>query len=186
MKTFHLACLALGFTAFAGTAHAQLVVKGNGDAALCYRYAIMGNKGSNSALETCSNAFTPLMSRKDEAATHVNRGVLYMRKGDQDSAAKDYEAALAIQPNLAEAHVNYAASLIRLQKYDAAMSSLNKALINPESSIRPEALYNRAIIMDRRENYKGAYRDLKAALALRPDWEPAVSMISRYEIQSAG
>lgn len=186
MKTLRLACLTLGFTAFAGTAQAQLVVQGKGDAALCYRYAITGNKGSNSAIDTCSDAFNVLMSRKDEAATHVNRGVLYMRKGDQKRAAKDYEAALAIQPNLAEAHVNYAASLIRLQKYDAAISSLDKALIDPESSIRPEALYNRAIIMDRRENYKGAYRDLKAALALRPDWGPAVSMISRYEVQSAG
>lgn len=186
MKTFRLACLALGFTAFAGAAQAQLVVHGKGDAAICYRYAISGNQGSSSAINTCDEAFSDFMTGKDEAATHVNRGVLYMRRGDQDRAVKDYEAALAIRPDLLEAHVNHAASLIRLQKYDAALSSLDKALVDPESPIRPEALYNRAIILDRKENFKGAYRDLKAALVLRPDWEPALNMISRYEVLPSG
>lgn len=186
MKTFRLACLALGFTAFAGTAQAQLVVQGKGDATLCYRYALTGNKGSNSAIETCSDAFSTAMSRNDEAATYVNRGILYMRKGNQVRAAKDYESALAIKPNLTEAHVNYAASLIRLQKYDAAISSLDKALVDPDSPTRPEALFNRAIILDHQQNYKAAYYDLKAALTLRPEWEPAVAMISRYQVRPAG
>ena len=186
MKLLRLACLTFGVAAFAGTAQAQLIVQGKGNAARCYTYAVSGNAGSRSALQTCTEAFDVVLTRTDRAATHVNRGVLYMRRGDHDLAAQDYEAALAINPDLAQAHVNYAASLIRQEKYDAAVSSLEKALSNPDSPIRPEALYNRAIVFDRKENYRGAYRDLKAALAIRPDWEPAVQLLERYEVRPAG
>ena len=186
MKKISIICLVLGSTAVANTAQAQLVVQGKGDAAQCYQYAARGNTGSNEAVRTCTEAFSVILTRKDEAATFVNRGVLYMRSGNQELASQDYQSALALNPNLAEAHVNYAASLIRLKKYDAAIESLEKALVDPKSSIRPEALYNRAIIFDYKENYKGAYHDLKAALAIRPNWEPALDLISQYEVRPAG
>jgi lipoprotein NlpI len=48
----------------------------------------------------------------------------------------------------------------------------------------PEALYNRAVAYDRLENYKGAYKDLKQALVLRPDWEPALALLSGYQVQT--
>ena len=186
MKVFQLACVSLGFLGVASTAQAQLIVQGKGDAARCYSYALAGNTGTRSAVKTCTEAFSAILPPKDKAATHVNRGVLYMRKGDHELAAQDYEAALEINPDLAQAHVNYSASLIRQGKFDAALSSLEKALRDPKSKFRPEALYNRAIILDRRENYKGAYQDLKAALAIRPNWEPAILRLERYEVRAAG
>jgi len=109
-----------------------------------------------------------------------------MRKGDHDLAAQDFESALAIIPDLSEAYVNYAASQIRQKKYEAALVSLEKALMDPTSKIRPEALYNRAIILDFQEDYRGAYRDLKDALAIRPDWPPAIQLLERYEVRPAG
>lgn len=186
MKTYHMALFILGTFAFTGTAHAQLVVQGKGSAAQCYDYALAGNKGSRTALETCDEALREILSRKDEAATFVNRGVLYMRKGDQEKAVADYEAALAIRPNLTQAYVNHAASLIRQQKYEAAIISLNRALEDEDSPTRAAALYNRAIALDSQDNYRGAYRDLKAALAIKPDWDIAKKMIARYEVKPAG
>jgi hypothetical protein len=59
-------------------------------------------------------------------------------------------------------------------------------LEDTESSTRPEALYNRAVVMDQTEQFMAAYRDAKAALALRPDWQPALDLIDRYEIKPAG
>ena len=186
MKTYRIALLALGMTAFAGGAHAQLVVQGKGDVAQCYNYALVGNTGSRSAISTCSDALDDVLTQNDKAATFVNRGVLYMRKGDQEKASADYQAALAIQPNLTQAHVNKAASLIRQKKFDEAISSLNTALNDTESPTRAAALYNRAIALDSKEDYSGAYRDLKAALAIRPEWDDALNLISRYEVRSAG
>lgn len=186
MKTLRLTLLALGFTAFAGAAHAQLVVQGKGDAAECYDYAMVGNEGSRSAIKTCTDALDDILSEKDRAATYVNRGVLHMRKGDQVQATADYKAALAIKPDLTQAYVNQAASLIRQQKFDEALASLNTALEDEDSPTRAAALYNRAITLDSKEDYRGAYRDLKAALAIKPDWDIALDLISRYEVQPAG
>lgn len=186
MKTLRLACLALGFAAFSAAAQAQLVVHGKGDAVLCYEYSARGNTGSRSAIKTCSEALTQDLSSKDTAATYVNRGILFMRKGEQDLASKDYQSAIEIKPELTEAYVNYGASLIRQEKFEEALKTLNIALEDIDSTIRPEALYNRAIILDRRENYKGAYLDLKEALAIRPDWSPALTLIDRYEVRKAG
>lgn len=186
MKTLRLTCLALAMTAFTGAAHAQMVVMGKGDAALCYDYSFTGNGGSRTAIETCTSALDDVLSQKDRAATFVNRGILYMRKGDQLAASADYDAAIAIKPDLTEAYVNYGASLIRQGKYEAALKALNTALEDTESSTRPEALYNRAVVMDQTDRFNEAYRDAKAALTLRPDWKPALDLIDRYEIKPAG
>ena len=186
MKTYRLALLALGIASFAGSAQAQLIVVGKGPAAQCYDYALRENQGTRTAIETCSSAFDEVISQKDRAATYVNRGLLYMRKGDQDRAMADYTAALKVKPNLTPAYVNQAASLIRQKKFDEALDALNIALEDKESPTRTAALYNRAIILDWKEDYKGAYKDLRAALAIRPDWEPALSLISRYEVRPAG
>lgn len=186
MKIYRLLLLTLASFTFAGQAHAQLVVQGKGHAAQCYEYAMAGNQGSRSALSTCTDALDDVLSQRDRAASFVNRGVLYMRKGDQTKATMDYEAALAIRPNLTQAYVNHAASLIRQKKYDEALVSLNRALEDEDSPTRAAALYNRAIALDFKEDYKGAYRDLKAALAIKPDWDLALNLISRYDVRPAG
>lgn len=187
-KTLLLAlpAAALAVTAMASTAQAQLLVIGQGDAAVCYQDTIRGNQGSFSAIQTCSAALTQSNSHKDQAATYVNRGVLYMRKGDQVRATQDYRRALKMMPELTEAHINLAASLIRQEKFEEAILSLNAALEDKDGTRRAEALYNRAIAFDWTDDYRGAYFDLKEALALRPDWEPAVKLISRYDVQPAG
>ena len=186
MKLIRLTLLSLGITAFTTSAQAQLVVHGKGDAALCYEYSLRGNMGSRSAIKTCSEALDQVLTPKDRAATLVNRGILQMRKGDQVAASADYDAAIAIRPDLTEAYVNYGASLIRQKKYDEALKALNTALEDTDSPTRPEALYNRAVIMDQTDRYNEAYRDAKAALALRPDWQPAIDLMGRYEIKPAG
>ncbi len=178
--------LILAATAFAQTAQAQLVVHGQGDAAICYQQSVSGNKGSQSAIKTCTEALTQFLSEKDEAATFVNRGVLYMRRGDQTKATQDYEAAIEMRPELTEAYINYAASLIMQKKFDESLVMVTKALDDKKSKTRPEALYNRAVILDHKDDYRGAYRDLKEALTLRPDWKPALKLISRYEVRPSG
>ena len=186
MKTHHVTLLALGMTVFASSAHAQLVVLGESSAAQCYQYALTGNEGTRTALETCTKAFDALISKRNQAATHVNRGLLYMRKGEEDKADADYLAALDIKPDLTQAYVNHGASLIRQDKYDEALEALNKALSFKDSSTRAEALYNRAIAFDYKKNYKAAYLDLKEVLDIRPDWELAINLLSTYEVKPAG
>lgn len=178
LKIFLASFFSLSFTA---TASAQIVVQGGGAARDCYMSTKAGNPGKIGAIQSCKTALTETLSKKDLAATHVNLGVLLMRKGDYAEAQTHYTKAIEKRPNLAEAYINHAASLIYTADYDAAITSLDTAIeIGTEKM--PEALYNRAVAYDRLKNYKGAYKDLKQALALRPDWEPAVTLLSGYQV----
>jgi len=170
------------FLAASSTASAQMLVIGQGAAAKCYQYAKIGNVGSKRAIETCDTAFNDLLSYKNKTATHVNRGILLMRAGEYDAAARDYERALEMKPDMTAAYVNYGANLIQQGRDDEAMTALNTALADADSPTRPEALYNRAVLHDRAENYKAAYQDLKMALELRPDWPLAETLIARYTV----
>lgn len=163
------------------TSSAQIIVQNGGAAQDCYMSTKSGNSGRIGAIKTCQAALSEFLPAKDMAATHVNLGVLLMRKGDYTEAQTHYAKAIEIRPTLAEAHINYAASLIYTADYSAAVTSIDKAIeIGTEKM--PEALYNRAVAYDRLENYKGAYKDLKQALVLHPDWEPALALLSGYQV----
>lgn len=163
------------------SATAQVVVQNGGAARDCYVSTKTGNPGRIGAIETCKTALSEFLPTKDMAATHVNLGVLLMRKGDYVSAQTHYAKAIEMRPNLAEAHINHAASLIYTADYSAAVKSIDMAIeIGTEKM--PEALYNRAVAYDGLQNYKGAYKDLKQALALRPGWKPAIALLSGYQI----
>lgn len=183
MTYLRAACFSLLLAASAQTASAQLMVIGKGDAAQCYSHAKQGNKGSYSALETCENALDQNLMAKDYAATRVNYGILQMRKENYADALENYEAALEVLPTLTEAHVNRAAALIHLERLDEALISINTALEDVESQTRPAALVNRALLYDRQENYSAAYRDLKAADQLAPDWEMVDRLLARYTVK---
>jgi len=182
MTYLRTVCFSLFFVASASSASAQLVVLGEGDAAQCYNYTKLGNRGSRTAIKICDSALDQTLSVKDRAATHVNRGILQMRKGQQKQAIKDYQSALKIRPNLTEAHVNLGAAFIYLDQLDDALKAINTALEDKDSATRPAALVNRAILYDRQEKYNLAYRDLKAADILKPDWDMIDTLLARYEV----
>lgn len=179
---FALSLLCLPISAFG-----QIVVLGSGDAQTCYQFARDGNPGSSDALRTCLSALQLDLLRKDEAATHINTGILYMRNGEYDKSRVQYQSAIALSPNLPEAYINYGAALIYMYETDAAIETLTKAIsLEQTQQVEklPEALFNRSIAYDRKLNYKAAYLDLKRALELRPDWPPAVAAIKRYDVKS--
>lgn len=166
----------------AAIASAQVVINGTGMAHDCYLSAKTGNSGSITAIRTCKEALAEsFLRRRDEAATHINLGILLMRKGDNTQAQIHFEKAIALRPQTPEAYINYGASLIYTGKYQAAIQAINTA-IELDTKKMPEALFNRAVAYDRLENYKGAYNDLKQALVLRPDWEPALALLSGYQV----
>lgn len=162
-------------------AHAQTVVIGQGAAQVCYQSAITGNMGSRSAIRTCSEAFDTALSRHDEAATYVNRGVLQMRRGDNDKALRDYKTALTLQPDLPEAYINYGVALFYQGEDALALEAYNTA-ISLDTNKMADALFNRALVHERMDDPKSAYYDLKAALDLRPDWPQARESLGRFTV----
>ncbi len=167
------------------TAFAQSLVLGNGRANACYLSVRHGDTGKATTIRACTEALNDFdLSREDKAATHVNLGILYMRAGNNAVAREHYDAAIAMTPNLPEAYINNSAALIYMGEHKAAIKAVNKA-IELGTHKMPEALFNRAMAYDHLKQYDNAYKDLKQALVLRPDWQPALRAIDNYDITTA-
>ena len=169
---------------FSLAAQAQIIVGGDGPQRSCYIKALRGDQGSQAAIDICNIAINDFTSRKNKIATHINRGILFMRKGDFPAARTDFETAIELKPNFAKTYVNYGAVLIHMQDYDGAIEALNIAVQALDKTELHEALYNRALAYDRKNQYKLAYLDLKRALELRPGWADAQKAIGNYKIES--
>lgn len=163
---------------------AQIIVGGEGDAYHCYMKTKLGDQGRDSTIKLCESALNDkALVRKERAATLVNLGILRMRQGEHDAALADYDKALTLNNRLAEVHINRGASLIYLGHYEGAIASLSKSL-DLGTKKKPEALFNRAMAYEATGDLKAAYYDLREALALRPEWEPAARMMSRFSVSA--
>ncbi len=167
-------------------ASAQALVLGGGSAQECYQKTKFGDPGRLSSVKICEKALDEdFLNKKDRAATHINTAILYMRSGKYDDAARHYKESITAMPNLPEAYISYSANFIYQGNYTRALELVNKG-IDLGTDKMPEALYNRSIAYDRMKNYKLAYKDLKRALELRPDWEPASKAIEKYVVVKNG
>ena len=83
----------------------------------------------------------------------------------------DYEKAIALKPDYAEAFYNHGTTLFELRRYDAALAQLNRAI-----ALRPgyaEAFYNRGTTLMALPRIDDALADFAKALALKPDYHEA-------------
>jgi len=176
----------LGLTALLlpNMASAQVTVFGSGAAKDCYLQTKTGDPGRISTIQLCESALDEIsLSQKNRVATYVNIGILNMRAGRYKKANSWYERALNADIGISETYINYAASLIYMGAHEKAIKYVSKA-IELGTDKMPEALYNRAIAYDYTQNYRLAYKDLKRALELKPDWPPAIKAINNYSVQT--
>ena len=169
----------------ASPASAQMTVIGGGAAKDCYYSVKHGDKGRIGTIKACEGALDELnLKIKDRAATHVNVGILYMRRKDYAESEKHFEKALNLAKDIAEVHINLSANYIYTGRYEDALVAANRAIeIGTEKM--PETLFNRAMAYDHLKRYNEAYNDLKKALELRPDWPPALNAIDNYDVVPA-
>jgi len=182
-----LKALLIGVSAtfyFTTSAYAQIFVHGGGKAHECYQKTKFNDPGRKSTIRLCEDALLDFNLQGDnEAATHINTAILYMRRGDYSDADKHYQKAIDLRPKISEAYISIAANYIYQGEYQAAITAVTTG-IDLGTEKMPEALYNRAMAYDRLEKYTLAYKDLKQALTLKPDWEDAMKAISRYDVVS--
>lgn len=163
-------------------AQAQMVISGNGAPYACYMKVKTGDSGKSSTIRQCEEALLGTdISVKNEIALKTNIGILHMRAKNYNKARLWYEDALAMAPNEPLIYVNYSACEVYMGDYPKAVTLATRAL-ELGTDKEPEALYNRAIAYDRLDKFTPAYRDLKRALELRPDWAPAVKAIANYDV----
>jgi len=159
---------------------AVTVFSSTGTAKLCYDGAENGGDPSV-YLIYCDEALNTSLSPHDRAATLINRGVLRLALNETNSALADFNAGLAIDPNLGEGYIDRGATLIMKRQYAEAITNIDKGL--QLGAKRPGlAYYDRAIANEALGDIPGAYKDYQQALVLQPDFSMASDELKRFKV----
>lgn len=152
----------------------------NVDAAAQCSAAASGQAELKQGLDYCNVALgDPAMIQR--GALLMNRGVIKVRLGNKDGALTDYNAAIAIDPQLGDAYVSRAGLLVSLKRYDLARQDIDQAMALGASNMHA-AYYTRGVIAEETGDVRAAYRDYKQALAIKPDYWAAQRELARFKV----
>ncbi|HVQ07579.1 MAG TPA: tetratricopeptide repeat protein [Allosphingosinicella sp.] len=180
-RTLLLAAVA---TAFAAPASAGVTVLGNSDARLCFEAADSPMMPSGSDVRRCDEALQrDNLTGYEVVATHVNRGILRLRRGQVDEAVADFDRAIALDPEQPESYINKGAAMMRRNNAESAVQLFTVAL--ERNTTRPAlAHYGRAMAQEELGNVAAAYRDYRRASELAPTWREPQLELTRFRVTS--
>ncbi len=171
----------------AASAQGGVTVIGGGVAYDCYEAVEYGRVQPSQAIALCDIALeTEHLRPKDRAATFTNRGILYMRQGNNMRALSDYRKTIALMPELKEAQVNLGAALYNLKRYTEAMTALNKGIEVEDPDAKAVGHYNRGLTHEKLGDIQSAYADFRRALEIKPEFVQASKQIARFTVVPAG
>lgn len=174
-----VACLA-GCLA-SGPALAAMTVIGGGAAEACYKAAKDG-KSDRQSIDICDLALdAEMLSPEDRGHTYVNRGVMKLHRGQFDDAHADFDAGIALDPQVGEGWVNRGALYLTERRYKEALADINKALT---LGLREpaKAYFNRAVAYEGLDDEQSAYLDYQQALTLKPGWDLPQHELLRFTV----
>lgn len=174
----------LSFWGMSAAAGAAITVIGNSSARLCYE-AARAHQTSSAAMAQCDAALdNEALTPGDEVATHVNRGIVRAMRDDLDGAVKDYDAALALDADEAEAWLNKAMVYLRSDKAAEALPMFDAAVAK-RTREPAMAHYGRAVAYEQTGNLRAAYADYRRASDLIPGWEAPKAELTRFQVRAA-
>ena len=161
---------------------ASVIVIGNTSARECFEAADSPLRPAARDMAHCDQALRDeALSRHDMVATHVNRGILRLRRGNVPEAIADFDMAIEMDPNQPESYLNKGAALIRLNNPAEALQLFTVAL---ERNTRRPAIahYGRAIAHEDLGDVRSAYQEYQLASELDPDWDDPRIELRRFRI----
>lgn len=161
-------------------ANAQMSVStlGATDAAACYRHA---NDQFSTDTESCDRALRDRKTtREDRLKTYVNRGIINNRNGAVQAAVDDFNAALEINSDSAEAYLNRGNSWYRARQYSDALTDYKIAL---ELDVNKPwaAWYNIGLVHDALGETEKAKQAYQTALELNPNFVLAENKLNQKQ-----
>lgn len=171
-----------GLLALASAASAAVTVVGGGAATECSE-AAEGPGASSLDIRACTMALEEEPLDDDaRSATHVNRGVIFMRRGDTTAALADFDAAIAMGPHAGEAYVNRGALMMLAGRHADGLADTDRALAltlrEPE-----KAWFNRGIAHEELGDLRAAYADYRRAAELDPRWSLPRAELARFSVR---
>lgn len=82
----------------------------------------------------------PRRQAHTEAISHYNRGVLYAQESQLNSAASEYQQALLLDPDFADAHVGLSTTAMRQNDWETVITQAKKALRQKTSFMEPSQI----------------------------------------------
>jgi tetratricopeptide (TPR) repeat protein len=165
-------------------AQSVTVLSGGGEARACASAAKLSTTRLNpmrNDLDACNRALEEVnLSRRDRAATFVNRGILLAALDEYQDALNDYNDGLELLPELPQAWNGKGNLYYLAQRYDDAIAAYQRALeLNlPERQV---AHYNLGITYEKLGDEAAAERSFTTALEIAPDWAPAKERLERLK-----
>jgi tetratricopeptide (TPR) repeat protein len=144
---------------------------------------ITGSRLTMPPLEVCTNAIEDKASTlHQQAGSYNNRGVLLFDAGMLEEALRDFDQAIAVQGDLAAAHVNRGYTLIAMQRWGDSIPSFDRGieLGAPEPA---RAHFNRAVAHEEAGHIREAYQDYLKASELNPLWEEPKRELARFSVR---
>ena len=162
------------------SASASVLVLGEGLAPACSRAAFRG-KADRASVETCTRALDGALVDRDRAGTLVNRGVMLMRGKAYGPAARDFEDAIRLVPDLGEAFVNRGVLRMADRDYAGALAEIDRGITLGVDE-PAKAYYNRALAQEGLGDAKAAWLDYRMAQTLDPDWDAPGKQLVRFKV----
>jgi tetratricopeptide (TPR) repeat protein len=177
MKTRLTQILALiALCAHAVCAFPAGTILGANDATLCFHESQLQFGRDPSA---CTDALrNGDLTRRDQAATYSNRGIIYSKMDELLKALDDHNRAIEIKPDLTQAYINRGNVYFHLRRYEEALQEYKTAI---EMSASPLYLphFNSGIALLKLKRDDEAVLELEQALALAPDSERVKKKLAR-------
>ncbi|OJT97344.1 MAG: hypothetical protein BGN82_05495 [Alphaproteobacteria bacterium 65-7] len=161
-----------------------IVSRGVGLAHDCFIYAKAGNQPRD-GITVCNEALKrEMLSVKDRAATHDNRGVMLNALGQMDNASWDFNESIRLDPSLGDPHVNLGVVLIRKGRHQEALDSINRGLALG-MSFPHIGYFDRGVAYEMMGQFREAYYDYKKVLELDPNYAPAIERLKYFTVTRA-
>ena len=174
--------IAAAFITVSTPAVAGITVLGTSAARMCYLAAEARVPPTSEDLDRCDSAIQETGGdRRNLVASHVNRGIVRMRRHDLDGALSDYDRAMQLNPNEPEAYLNRGSALLRGDRLAEALTMFSSAIAH--NTRRPElAHYGRAMANELLGNVRDAYNDYRRASELSPNWDLPREELQRFRV----
>lgn len=147
---------------------AATTVIGSPRAESCFNSARDGFDTLPSIAQCTSAIHEDGLAPHDLAATHVNRGILYSRRGRHEEALKDFSRALDMERALVHALINRGNVLVRMKRFQEALEDYDQAVFYSEGR-DPIVFFNRSLAYEGLGRGAEAREDLVRAVQLAPE-----------------